>query len=334
MVKIVVAEKAGYCQNVRKVLGYLKDNPSQTYYCFGNVAHNPYAREEFRENRLNFLKEKSKRRLAGKRVIIPPHGILPSLEKRLSEAKCVLDFTCPNVKRMVDAGKWYQNHKGPLYFLGKKTHDETRIIKELIPRCKIISCYEEIEESDRHNPNAVVFVQTTAKPEEVYKIQRQSSLRVANRLCPHILEMQREAQRAAEESDLVFIIGSHESSNTQSLLDKCTKANKNSYMIGDHKDIDYSPFDKINPKSRIALCAGASTPDFVIDEVKKTIEEFLKARTQIHALISNKYSLQLGRALNLANGAGKGEVVNIADCFVSANPPRRKVANIARYFFE
>jgi 4-hydroxy-3-methylbut-2-enyl diphosphate reductase len=95
---------------------------------------------------------------------------------------------------------------------------------------------------------------------------------VLNTICNATEERQKEASQIASFSDAMIVIGDKGSSNTQKLFEICKNECANTYYIQTSRDMDYSKLKSINS---VGITAGASTPNYIIEEVSKNVRDEL-----------------------------------------------------------
>jgi 4-hydroxy-3-methylbut-2-enyl diphosphate reductase len=141
----------------------------------------------------------------------------------------------------------------------------------------IVLVPEELEELPLRGKVAVVS-QTTKKPEDFAKIVNalmvtRKEIRVFNTICNATFENQDAAAELAKEADVMIVIGGKHSSNTKQLHSICKRDCEDSYLIENEKELDASWFDE---KSLCGISAGASTPDWIVQNVIDKIQEMKK----------------------------------------------------------
>ena len=122
------------------------------------------------------------------------------------------------------------------------------------------------------NGSAVLIAQTTIKESEYEAIasalkKRISDLKVFNTICPATYDRQAALKKLAYEVDALLVIGGKNSANTKRLFQTAVDTKKPSWLIEDASEIPKEIFSY----SVVGLTAGASTPDFIIDEVEKKL---------------------------------------------------------------
>jgi 4-hydroxy-3-methylbut-2-enyl diphosphate reductase len=120
--------------------------------------------------------------------------------------------------------------------------------------------------------------QTTRKPEDFLKIVNaliltHKEVRVFNTICNATFENQDAAAELAKKSDVMIVIGGKHSSNTKQLHSICKRDCTDSYLIENETELDPSWFEG---KTLCGISAGASTPDWVVQNVINKIETMTK----------------------------------------------------------
>jgi len=217
--------------------------------------------------------------------IIRTHGAAPETFKQLEDKGCcVVDLTCPDVKFVQDKAKQLAIEGYRVVIIGKPTHPEVTGIKanadELAAKPSVvISLPEEVElyaEEFKKDKKIGVVVQTTGLAEnfkDIVKIIASYSkeLRVFNTICPATIYRQQSALELANGVELMIVAGSKSSANTLHLV-QILNERVNTLHIETAQDIDKYK-DLISKASKIGITAGASTPDFVIEEIIQRIGE-------------------------------------------------------------
>ena len=130
----------------------------------------------------------------------------------------------------------------------------------------------------RNIPAKVCVVSQTTEKKETWnkvlnEIVKESKEIVAfNTICSATDVRQKSVQELSKEADLVFVIGGKNSSNTTKLYEICKKECPKSYHIENVKELDESLLEDESVKT-IGITAGASTPDWIINEVISKIKE-------------------------------------------------------------
>ena len=213
-------------------------------------------------------------------MVIRSHGMPKSVCEMIDEQKltCV-DATCPFVKRIHNIVAKESLEGKKIVIVGNPGHPE---VEGIIGWSETpVTVIETIEEAQAFtcDPNQPVCVvsQTTFnynKFKELVEIieKKGYDIIVLDTICNATEERQREARRVAAESDVMIVIGDRHSSNTQKLYEISKKECANTYYIQTSKDMDYHQIKSIN---NVGITAGASTPNYIIEEVSKNVRNEL-----------------------------------------------------------
>ena len=209
-------------------------------------------------------------------VLIRSHGVKESVIKDLTDKGLIVkNATCPYVTNIqLKVKKCYeQGYK--IIIVGDENHPEVIGINGWCNDSAIITNGK--TELENIPAKVCVVSQTTEKKETWNKvlneIVKESKEIVAfNTICSATDVRQKSVQELSKEADLVFVIGGKNSSNTTKLYEICKKECPKSYHIENVKELDESLLEDESVKT-IGITAGASTPDWIINEVISKIKE-------------------------------------------------------------
>ena len=279
--KIKRAEKYGFCSGVRiadlKVKRFAAGGGQGAI--LGQVVHNERVVEEM--ERLGVRTGEESAAVAEPTIVFSAHGVPPSFHERAKSAGLqVLDTTCKFVYDIHRESKDALAAGYHLVFIGDPKHREViGYTNDLDPATyhivSTVAAAETIEWSQY--PKLKVFYQTTLNAEDFEDVVRtieKRSERVdrADTICYATKQNQDAARVLATdpEIDVIVVIGGKKSANTKHLWEICRET-KQAYLIQGASDLDAAWFAKANV---IGLTAGASTPDYVIDEVEQRLATF------------------------------------------------------------
>jgi len=213
--------------------------------------------------------------------------VSPLTIKELEEKGCkVIDATCPDVKRVQENAKQLAEQGYRVIIIGKADHPEVVGIKahaDIVSNGNtiVISSPNEIinhkDEIVRAGKIGIV-VQTTQTSENFKKILSEltdysKELKVHNTICAATFKRQQEAQALAKEVKLMVVVGSRSSANTTHLAEILSKIT-NTIHIETYKELDQHK-DILEKSEKIGITAGASTPDYVINDVLMKIGDYI-----------------------------------------------------------
>ena len=273
--EIKIAKCSGYCYGVKRAMDLalekLDETSEKKVYSLGPLIHNDQAMKKFTDKGL-IVEEDINKIEKNSTAIVRSHGLPKDFYDKMDIISTnVVDATCPFVKKIQDIV--YENYKSGhgIILIGDKDHPEIRGINGWSDNSSIIiNSIEDVERFDFSEDRAyIVAVQTTYKLEKYLQIEkilknRLKKVEFFNTICYATRERQDAARELSKTVDAMIVIGGKSSSNTKKLAEICSE-NCITFLIETAKDID---LEKISSFSTIGITVGASTPDFIIDEVK------------------------------------------------------------------
>ncbi len=286
--KIEIGKYAGFCDGVKHAVEksfFCSLESNETIYVDGALIHNPQTIEMLEKTGVVSLEENMEpAQLEGKQVIIRAHGVSPQRLRSLrSVCKRVINLTCKYVAHVQSIVKKYSGRGYRVIVVGKSSHPEVVGIMGFIYDDN--DGYVVINESDiaalpKDNKNILVVSQTTmqsemfeslAKSLKEYYAQSEDVV-IKNTICSATSLRQEEARELAQRNDVVLVIGGGNSSNTKRLYEVASAITKAYYIEteSDIEKIDFSEYEKV------AITAGASTPDWLIENIVGRLYEIEK----------------------------------------------------------
>ncbi len=277
--KIQLASSYGFCFGVKRAIEIAEEHKGSVTY--GPLIHN---KDEINRLKVGFnigLAEKLDDIHTDDAVVIRTHGIpkdeLAALKKQEHN---VIDATCPYVTTPQNIVEKMSQDGYSIVIFGDQDHPE---IKGVVSYAEdpndafIVLEPEELDELPLKGRVAVVS-QTTKKPEDFAKIvtalmATRKEIRVFNTICNATFENQDAASELAKDADVMVVIGGKHSSNTKQLHSICKRDCDDSYLVENETELESSWFEG---KEFCGISAGASTPDWVVQNVINKIQEMKK----------------------------------------------------------
>ncbi|MEE8335216.1 MAG: 4-hydroxy-3-methylbut-2-enyl diphosphate reductase, partial [Candidatus Neomarinimicrobiota bacterium] len=183
--------------------------------------------------------------------------------------------TCPLVLEIHEEVKKLEKEGRQIIIIGDHDHDEVVGIASQVKNPHIIANAEEAK-ALRKMKKAGIVSQSTQTIENVQNIfniimTKVFDLRFVNTICFPTKRNQEQIKELAEKCDVLIIIGSFTSANSKRLTNLAQKRNPNSYQVTCAEDINPS---WINQAEIIGVSAGASTPDYIIEDVLTKLKNF------------------------------------------------------------
>ena len=278
--EVRIAENAGFCFGVKRAMKMawdeLENKSENDVYSLGPLIHNKQAVNRYKEKGL-MEKDSLEKIPNNSKLIIRSHGVAENIyTESQSKNMKIVDTTCPFVKKIHDIVKDYYDKGYKIIIVGNATHPEIIGINGWCNNeAYVINCLEEIDNITFNSNNKYCVVsQTTFNLELFDKIvdtlkSKTDNLTVKNTICFATKERQLAANDLAKEVDCMVVIGGKHSSNTQKLVNICEDLVP-TFSIETKEELNKGDFKNFKVAG---VTAGASTPDWIIDEVI----EFLKA---------------------------------------------------------
>jgi (E)-4-hydroxy-3-methyl-but-2-enyl pyrophosphate reductase len=281
---IKVAKNAGFCFGVKRAVDSVFDviNKYKYIYTLGELIHNKNVIAELAQKGVHIVSGVSEiPKRDSTLVIVRSHGLPRCVFGQIEEGGFeLLDLTCPFVKRIHDKVK--DTKRSHVIIVGKEDHPEVIGIRGWA--AGDVTVVNSAGEAKRITgiDDALVVAQTTITKQifnEVTDVlgKKIANLEIFDSICDTTEKRQSEAEALSKESDVVLVIGGKNSSNTEKLYTLCKKNCENTYYI---ENIDELPLENIRLDDIISIVAGASTPDWLIREVRTLMTEVEKKGTQ------------------------------------------------------
>ncbi len=274
--KIELASSYGFCYGVKRAIEIAEKHENS--FTYGPLIHNKDEINRLKDSFNIGLVEKIEEIKNDNTVVIRTHGIpkdeLAVLKKQKNR---IINATCPYVTTPQNIVEKMSNEEYSIVIFGDKNHPE---IKGVVSYAKkqndvfIVLDKEELKELPLKSKVALVS-QTTKKPEDFLKIVNaliltQKEVRVFNTICNATFENQDAAAELAKKADIMIIIGGKHSSNTKMLHSISQKDCPDSYLIENESELKKEWFEN---KRLCGISAGASTPDWIVQNVINSIQE-------------------------------------------------------------
>ena len=282
---IKLAKYAGFCYGVKRAVETVKklkaDNPDKKIYILGELIHNSQVIQELDEMGIKTIDELPEH---GDGIcVIRSHGASPEVFENIKNVGFeIVDLTCLDVKKVQQQAIELAKDGYFLVIVGKPEHPEVVAIKanaELWSNNVVVTNtpdkLEEYREQIKKHKKVGVVVQTTQRVENLksivdYLIPISKELHIANTICSSTSMRQKEAKELSQESDLMIVVGSKKSANTTHLAEILKDNCKTIHIETDKELVNYK--ELIDSSNDIAITAGASTPQSIIEKVVNEIK--------------------------------------------------------------
>ncbi len=293
--KVTLSEYAGFCPGVKRadrtIRRLINDRlPGEEIFTLGNLIHNRQYNQELESlgvRSITFSELEEMFPLKSKTtVVIRTHGVTEEISNNLlrySEQDplfSVVDLTCIDVKKIHKIAKENTSDDTCFILFAEKDHPEAvGIMSHAVGEKYAIRSLDELMSIDFKGKMPILCSQTTQNLLEFEKIKNflkklYTNAKIYDTICSVTENRQNEAVKIAAESDLMVVVGGQDSSNTRRLYELCLTVCPHTLQIESASDLIT---DFPDSAKSAGLTAGASTPDGIITEVLKVMEEIKNA---------------------------------------------------------
>lgn len=278
--KIFLAEKMGFCYGVKRAIKIAEETgkTGSGAVTLGPIIHNPQVVECLRKQGVGYVEDLEEVR--DETVIIRSHGVGPSCYNRASEKNLkIIDATCPFVLRaQKEANRLVEEGRNVIIF-GEKNHPEVKSISEWalgkaivaeslgdlrnLPEMDEVSIVSQTTFSRSLFQKMLAVVQSKARKVDVHET-----------ICNATAERQEAVIKLAAQVDVIIVVGGKNSGNTRRLAEISCQTGTPTYHIETAAELQKSWFSSMD---RVGITAGASTPDWIIEEVLVAMDEMGKS---------------------------------------------------------
>ena len=276
--QVLLAEEYGFCFGVERAVEMVEGALSEgaTVRTLGPLIHNTqeiHRLEAEGVRTINAPVEVSE----GETAVIRAHGVTPEVQRELeTRAERVIDATCPFVTKVQKLAERAAKEGRDVVVVGSPDHPEMIGVKGYAPdRAYVVRDAAEVASlPPLHAP--LVVSQTTLKlstfleAAEAVRAKSDSEPQVVNTICSATRDRQDAARALAGHVDAFYVIGGKHSSNSLKLLSVCKEQCEKSFLIETPEEINA---EDLRDASRVGVTAGASTPNWLIDQVVSRLRE-------------------------------------------------------------
>ncbi|MBE6058709.1 MULTISPECIES: bifunctional 4-hydroxy-3-methylbut-2-enyl diphosphate reductase/30S ribosomal protein S1 [unclassified Clostridium] len=273
MSEVTLANKAGFCFGVKRAVEEtirLREKYNKDIYTLGPLIHNNDVVKSLEEKGIHSITlEEAYNLKKNDVVVIRSHGVGKNVFDHLRKNNVIIENgTCPYVRNIQQKVEEYYNKGYNIIIVGDDKHPEVIGINGWCNDTAIIS--KDGENIDAIKSKVCVVSQTTEKQSNWEKVLNRiislaKEIVAFNTICNATEERQESANKLSKEVDLMIVLGGYNSSNTTKLYEICKKNCENTYHV---EKVDSSLLNMIGNENinKIGITAGASTPEYVIEE--------------------------------------------------------------------
>lgn len=289
--KVILAAPRGFCAGVNMAIECLDlsiETLGPPVYVYHEIVHNKYVVESFQGKGAVFVDSLEDVPI-GANLLFSAHGISPQIRQQARERELyAIDATCPLVTKVHLEAVKYAKEGFSILLIGHEGHDE--VIGTMGEAPDAIILVEDEEDVDRievaDESKVAYLTQTTLSVDDANRIIKKIRERFPDVKSPpkgdicYATQNRQEAVRIiADDVQLVLVVGSQNSSNSQRLKEIAIEQGKAAYLIDGVDDIDDSWFESVDT---MMITAGASAPENLVqgcvDYMKRNFDAELESR--------------------------------------------------------
>ncbi len=281
--RVLLLKPRGFCAGVVRAIDIVRialDTFGAPIYVRKEIVHNSYVVNDLAQKGAIFVNELDEVP-EGARVIYSAHGVSPAVRQRAKDRGLkVIDATCPLVTKVHFEAIKFAKQGYSLILVGHRDHEEVEGTQGEAPEVtQVVSTPEEVAALHVPDPDKVAYLtQTTLSLDEAGTMIEALKRRFPNIAGPHSQDIcyatenrQTAVKNVAHGADLVLVVGSRNSSNSNRLVEVSQNLGTGSFLIDKAEDIRPEWLQSV---STVAITAGASAPEILVQQVV----EFLQGR--------------------------------------------------------
>lgn len=281
--KVILLRPRGFCAGVVRAIDVVRialELYGSPIYVRKEIVHNRHVVEELRRAGAVFVEELEEAP-AGARVIFSAHGVSPAVREEARRRQLeVIDATCPLVTKVHLEAIRFARQGFTIVLIGHRDHDEVIGTLGEAPESTVVAnSIEEVDRVQPPDPNRVCHItQTTLSLDETREIvgrlrERFPGIRGprAQDICYATQNRQMAVKAVASLSELLLVVGSPNSSNSQRLVEVAKNAGVPAYLVDDAGEVESRWFEGIQ---RVAVTAGASAPENLVQELVGSLRQY------------------------------------------------------------
>jgi 4-hydroxy-3-methylbut-2-en-1-yl diphosphate reductase len=280
---LVRVRPRGFCAGVVRAVDIVElalEAYGAPVYVHHEIVHNRYVVDQLRQRGAIFVETIGEVPI-GAVLVFSAHGVPPRVREEATERKLrVIDATCPLVTKVHLEARKFAREGRTLILIGHRDHQEIVGTSGEAPlQTVVVGSVEEVDKLEMEDPERLAYLtQTTLSlydTQEILTRLRQRFPKILGPASDDICYATQNRQEAVEaltrEVDMILVVGSANSSNSNRLVEVAQRAGVAARLIEDGNDLQQTWFDGV---SRLGLTAGASAPEILVEQVSQRLANF------------------------------------------------------------
>ena len=279
---VLLANPRGFCAGVDRAIEIVERALTKfgaPIYVRHEVVHNKFVVEDLKSKGAIFV-ENLADVPAGSTLIFSAHGVSQAVrEEARTRGLTIFDATCPLVTKVhVEVAKMHAQGK-EIIMIGHRGHPEVEgTMGQIDGGVYLVETCEDVDRLNIQNPEQLAYVtQTTLSVDDANEIIRALKMKFPSisgpkkdDICYATQNRQDAVKALAKQCDLVIVVGSPSSSNSNRLRELAEKLGVEAYMIDNAEQLESA---WLEGKKKIGVTAGASAPEVLVREVVERLQE-------------------------------------------------------------
>jgi 4-hydroxy-3-methylbut-2-en-1-yl diphosphate reductase len=312
---LVRVRPRGFCAGVVRAVDIVElalEAYGRPVYVHHEIVHNRYVVDQLRRRGAIFV-ETIEEVPVGAVLVFSAHGVPPRVRTEAKERRLrVIDATCPLVTKVHLEALKFAREGRTLILIGHRDHQEiVGTSGEAPDQTLVVGSVQEVDQLQVPNPDRLAFLtQTTLSLYDTQEIvarlrERFPSIAgpASDDICYATQNRQEAVEALAREVELILVVGSANSSNSNRLVEVAQRVGVVARLIEDANDIDEASLDGVKS---IGLTAGASAPEVLVEQVSQRLSAFgftnhrdlELIREDVRFTLPAELAARLGRAAN------------------------------------
>jgi 4-hydroxy-3-methylbut-2-en-1-yl diphosphate reductase len=280
--RVLLAAPRGYCAGVDRAVQTVEralEHYGAPVYVRKEIVHNKHVVEELSKRGAIFVEEETEVP-EGEMVVFSAHGVAPAVHENAAARQLrTIDATCPLVTKVHVEARRFAADGYTIVMIGHEGHEEVEGTTGEAPESIVlVQTAAEVAELEVPDPERVAFItQTTLSVDETDEII--AALRVkfpaivspkSDDICYATTNRQIAVKQLARECDLVLVIGSTNSSNSNRLVEVAREHGAASHLIDNHTQVQEEWLDGVDT---VGITSGASAPEELVERLVEYFRE-------------------------------------------------------------
>jgi 4-hydroxy-3-methylbut-2-enyl diphosphate reductase len=274
--KLLLAAPRGYCAGVDRAVQTVEralDLYGPPVYVRKEIVHNKHVVEQLRQRGAIFVDEETEVP-EGETVVFSAHGVAPSVHSNAGQRGLrTIDATCPLVTKVHVEAKKFAAQGYTIVLIGHAGHEEVEgTMGEAPDDIVLIETEDDVDSLEVADPDRIAYIsQTTLSVDEtraiIIKLQQRFPNIIGPRtddICYATTNRQMAVRQMARECDLVLVIGSRNSSNSNRLVEVARALGAESHLIDNEEQVEESWLES---KRVVGITSGASAPEELVQRL-------------------------------------------------------------------